>query len=77
MHVEIFKDSLENILKTWWFETVIQMLKMKHMPIFTKNYFLSYQYHLESSEIFSICQKNVSGLKNSSWKVDIWSFRQL
>lgn len=55
---------------------VIQMLKMKNMHIFNKNYFLSYQYHLESSEICSICQKNLSGLINISWKVDIWSFRQ-
>lgn len=75
----MFKNqaSLENILKTWWFEMVIQMLKMKNMHIFYKKNFLSYQYHLESSDICSICQKNLSGLKIISWKVDIWSFRKL
>lgn len=56
---------------------VIQMLKMKNMHIFYKKKFLSYQYYLESSDICSICQKNLSGLKIISWKVDIWSFRKL
>lgn len=70
-------SRIKLVLKTWWFEMVIQMLKMKNMHIFYKKKFLSYQYYLESSDICSICQKNLSGLKIISWKVDIWSFRKL